>query len=212
MSESFREVRKEVLEALQQAHKRDYETAVKILYAGIESGSAEGEELAVLYSTLAMIQKKQGKLDQAWTTYQLAEQAAPDDPVLKVITARFLLNERRQYDQAIKRARLILKEAKDVPSLSHQAYTIIGLAYFRKGQQKKALEMLETAMSNNFSGMVSAENIDFNLVEALVREQTALAQCQAYLRAACNLARQQREYKALTVFQKVLDSFEQKTA
>lgn len=212
MSESFREVRKEVIEALQQVQRRNYDAAVKILQTGIDSGNAAGEELAVLYSTLAMIQKKQGQVDQAWTSYQRAEQAAPDDPVLKVITARFLLNERAQYEQAIKRARLILKAAKDVPSLRHQAQTIMGLAYFRKGQQKKAIEMLEAAMRDNFSGMASAENIDFNLVEALVRDQSAIAQCQQYLRAACNLARQHREFKALTVFQKVLDSFAQKSA
>jgi len=211
MTETYQEVRTEVVESLRLVQERNYGGAEKALQDGIDSGSAQGEELAVLYSTLGMIQKKQGKLQEAWNSYQLAERTVEDDPVLKVLTSRFLLNELGRYDDAIKRAKLILKTAKDVPSLRHQAYSIIGLAYLRKGQQRKAIEMLDKAMENHFMGMTSADNIDFNLVEALVREQIAVDKCQDYIRAACEFARSKREFKAMTVFQQILDSFE-KTA
>jgi len=211
MTETYQEVRTEVVESLRLVQEHNYGGAEKALQDGIDSGSAEGEELAVLYSTLGMIQKKQGKLQEAWNSYQLAERTVEDDPVLKVLTSRFLLNELGRYDDAIKRAKLILKTAKDVPSLRHQAYAIIGLAYLRKGQQRKAIEMLDKAMENHFTGMTSADNIDFNLVEGLVREQIAVDKCQDYIRAACEFARSKREFKAMTIFQQILDSFE-KTA
>lgn len=207
-AEATQMVRQEVLEALRLCKNRQYEEAVRVLQEGIETNPENEEERAVLYSTLGMILKKLGKTDEAWEAYQNAENCLPDDPFLKIIVARFLINERRQFDQSIRKAKQVLKIAKEVPSIRHQAYTLLGLAYLRKGQAKKAGEMLDHAMEDKFEGMATAENIDFNLVEAMLREKLEIEKCQRFMQAAYNLARSKKEYAAMTTYRKILDSFE----
>jgi len=207
MAEPTRVVRKEIMEALDLVRARNYEGAEAVLRSGLEAVTDDPQELAVLFSTLGMIQIRQGKIDEAWASYEQAEQATPTDPVLKVIIARFLLTEAARYNEAMKRGKQILKAAQDVPSLKHQAHAIMGLAYFKKGNKKKAGEMLQKAMEDKFLGMATADNIDFNLVEALVRDDLELATCQTYVAAARDFARTKREFKAMAIFQKILDSF-----
>jgi len=202
------EVCREVLDALHHVHQREYDEAIQILQEGIDAGTEDNEQSALLYSTLGMILKKQGKMDEAWEAYLKAESQLPDDPFIQIILSRFLLFERRAYDDTISKAKQILKIAKDVPSIRHQAYNLLGLSYLRKGQERKAVEMLKKAMSDGFAGMATSDNIDFNLVEALVRENHAMEACQQFLQHAYDLARTKREYPNMTRYQKILDSFE----
>ena len=202
------QVRQEVLDALHQARQRNYDQAAPILRDGIAAGTDNNEEAAVLHSTLGMILKKQGKMDEAWAAYQQAEEQLPDDPFIQIILSRFLLNERRDFDEAIAKAKQILKLAKEVPSIRHQAYNLLGLSYLRKGKLRKAGEMLSKAMGDRFEGMVTSDNIDFDLVEALAREQHDLEACQRFIQAAYDLARSKKEYANMTQYQRILESFE----
>ncbi len=198
----------EVIEALQLTQAKQYEEAAQVLEQGLEAGAEDPEEQALLYSTLGMVQKKMGQIEQAHKSYLSAEKCSPEDPVLKIIVTRFLLNETREYDIAIKKAKQILNVAKEVPSLSHQAYTMMGLAYLRKGKVNKASEMLDKAMSESFEGMATSENVDFNLVEAMLREKQDINKCKDFIQAAYNLARNKKEYTNMTAFRQILDSFE----
>ena len=202
------QVRQEVLEAIKLTQERQYDEATQVLRDGIASDVETSDEKAVLLSTLGMILKKQGKLDEAWDAYQEAEQTIPDDPFIKMIIARFLLNVRREYDPAIRKLKQVLKLAKEVPSIRHQTYVLLGLAFLRKNQAGKAAEMLTKSMEGDFEGMVTTDNIDFNLVEALIREQLEIEKCQHFLQAAYNLARVKKEYTNMTQYRKILDSFE----
>lgn len=201
-------VRQEVLDALRLCKDHQYEEAVGVLQEGIETGPENEEEKAVLYSTLGMILKKLGKANEAWDAYQNAEKCLPGDPFLNLIMSRFLLNERREFEPAIRKAKQVLKIAKEVPSIRHQAYILLGIAYLRKGQAQKAGEMLDRSMQDEFEGMATADNIDFNLVEALLREKLEIGKCQRFMQAAYNLARNKKEYSAMTTYRKILDSFE----
>lgn len=199
--------REEVISALQFAKEKNYAEAETLLQKGI-TDQTPPEEKAILYSTLGLVHKMQGKIEEAWQVYQRAEAQIPDDPLLKIIVARFLIQDHPQYDQAIVRTKQILKVAKDIPSFSHQAYALMGLAYLKKGNKRKASELLEKAMKGDFAGIASAENIDFQLVEAFLSRNCEVSQCRRYITAAINLARDRREYKLLALFQKLLDSLE----
>ena len=208
MSEAANEVRNEVLEALRFMRARDYATAIAALETGLTHESINAEERAILYSTLGMILKKQGKLNEAEQAYQNAEQCLPHDPVLALIVARFLLQEKRAFDQVISRCKAILKIVGEVPSFRHQAYTLAGLAYLGKKRPNKAVAMLRKSMLDDFVGMISSENIDFNLAEALLRQGIEVKTCQRFVELAYNLAYSKREYTAMAQYRQILDSFE----
>lgn len=208
MDTSVRETREEVFLSLQLVREKNYAQAEEVLLKGVGGEELQAEEKAVLYSTLGLVYKMQEKHDEAWGAYKRAEKELPDDPLLKIIVARFLLNDRPEYDQVIQRAKQILVMAKEIPSFSHQAYSLMGLAYLKKGNKRKAGEMLDKAMKDDFSGIASAENIDFQLVEAFLSRNLEVEKCRRYINSAANLARERREYKLLTVFQKLLDSLE----
>ncbi len=201
-------LRQEVIEALKLTQQRNYAEAAQALQQVIDAGIENPEEKAVIYSTLGLIFKKQGQVDEAAKAYQAAENCLPDDPVMKIIVARFHLNETRKYEQVTKRCKEILKLAQEVPSLKHQAYILAGQAYLHKGRTNKAEAMLDKAMEDRFIGMTSSDNIDFNLAEALIRADVAVEKCQQFLKAAYDLAREKKEYPAMTRFRQILDSFE----
>ncbi len=208
MTEPARATREEVVSALRFAQEKNYEQAENLLHEAVAHEQTSTEEKAILYSTLGLIRKMQGKIDEAWSAYQQAEGILSDDPLLKLIIVRFLIQDREQYDAAIRRAKEILKLAKEIPSFSHQAYALIGLGYLKKGNKRKASEMMDKAMEGEFKNLASAENIDFQLVEAFLGRNLEIEKCKHYINAAANLARERREYKLLTIFQKALDSLE----
>lgn len=199
-------VRQEILQALQMARLKRFDQAEALLskIAGSHTGSAD--ERAVVHSTHAMILRKMGRHNEAWKAYRQAEDCIPDDPVMKLIIARFLIDEAGQYDMGIRKAQLILKFGGDMPSFRHQAHALMGLAFLKKNNQKKALEMLEKTMEDHFHGIVSVENIDFNFVEALMRRGIFLDRCKEYLRIAAERAKEKKEYKYMSKFRKILDS------
>jgi tetratricopeptide (TPR) repeat protein len=200
-------LREEVIEAIRLSRIRQYDAALDLLKTVLDKNEVGEEEKAVLHSTSALILRQKGEKEEALNAYSKAESCLPDDPILKIILSRFLIEETEQYDLAIKKAKQILKSSKDIPSLRHQAYCLIGHAYLKQGIKKRAVEMLEKAMSNSFAGISSVENIDFSLVEALLRRNLEVEKCQHYVDLACDLARQNREFKAMAKFRKILDSF-----
>lgn len=201
-------VREEVVEALRLTRERKFDEAVDLLEKGLEDGTTSDEEQAVLYSMLGMILKKQGDMEKAWKAYQQAERSIPDDPVLKIIVGRFLADDLDRLDDAIKKGKEILKTAKDIPSFTHQAYCLMGLAYLKKGDKRKAGDMLDKAMRDHFKGIASADNVDFKLVEALLARSLEVEKCRQYIEDAHALAQERKEYRAMTVFKRLLDSLE----
>ena len=84
----------------------------------------------------------------------------------------------------------------------------MGLAYLKKGDKKKAVQMLDKAMEDNFQGILSAENIDFNLIETFMHRNIEREKCKAYAQKALALAQKTNEEKPLQFISKFLDSFE----
>jgi tetratricopeptide (TPR) repeat protein len=210
MSDEFQDVKSYIYDAFQLMKEKKFEEAEKCLNDELQRLGETGEdtERALLYSTLGIMEKYKGNQKAAWRHYEKSEKLMPDDPALKIISARLLIENFAQYDTAIKKMKKVLKIAKGVPSFEHQAITTMGLAYLKKGDKKKATKMLEEAMANDFSGIASAENIDFNFVEALLHRNVERDKCKEYTKRALNLAKLTKEKKPIEFMTRLLDSFE----
>lgn len=200
--------REEVLVSLRLVRQKKFGEAEELLTKTAQDEVITAEERAILYSTLGLIYKMQGKLAEADQTYSKAEAALPDDPLIKMIIARFLINDQGDYDRAMKKARHILKVGRGIPTLEHQGHALLGLSYLKKGLKRKASEMLTKAMKDDFGGLSSSENIDFQMVEAFVSRNLEINTCRRYIQAAINHARERREYRLMSLFQKLYDSLE----
>lgn len=179
------------------------------LLAGNMSKTDDDVAIGLYHSALGVMYKMKGEFKTAWRHYQRAERLLPNEPSLKIISARLLIEQFAEYDQAMRKAKKVLELAKGVPAFEHQAYVTIGLAWVRRGNRKKATAMLIKSMGKNFEKFVSSQNIDFNLVEALLRKGWAEDECKAYLTQAREFAIGAGEEKFVRLFDKMLDAFHQ---
>lgn len=187
----------------------DFDSAEKELRSGIsESGSAQDKVLeALFHSTLGILFKLKKDYKEAWRCYERAEKLLPHDPALKLVSARLLVEVFGQCDLAIQKAKKVLKIARNDWTFCHQAQATLGLAYLKKGDRRKAVTALERAMEGDFEGMISAGNIDFKLLEGLIRKNAGLPQCRSYIEKAIAFAQKTGEQRELNIFQQLITLF-----
>jgi tetratricopeptide (TPR) repeat protein len=165
---------------------------------------------ALFHSTLGVLYKMKGEFKTAWRHYERAEKLLPDDPALKIISARLLLDEFAEYEQAIKKAKKVLEIMPHNPVFKHQALITMGLAYVKKGNKKKAVEMLERSMSSNFENFIATRNIDFNLCEEILKKGWAEIEVRKFLELAGKFAQDHKEADWVETIQKMLNAFPSK--
>lgn len=163
---------------------------------------------ALYHSALGILFKTKKDFKEAWRHYQRAEKLIPDDPALKIIVARLLIDQFAQYDQAIRRAKKVLKILPGNPVFVHQSYTTIGLAYVRKKEKKLAVEALEKSIVEDFADFITAKNIDFHLVEACLRHGWGENLCYQFVNKALAFAKKKNEKEYVNAFEKMLKAFE----
>lgn len=163
---------------------------------------------ALYHSTLGVLFKLKGDFKEAWRHYERAEKLIPEDPALKIIVARLLIEQFSQYDDAIKRAKKVLKILPGNPVFVHQAYVTMGLAYAGKGKKKEAVVSLESSIVEEFKDFVTAKNIDFHLVEMLLRKGWGEEGCFRFMNKALAFAKSRKEEAFIIPFQKMLEVFE----
>lgn len=178
------------------------------LLAGNMAKSKDDVAIALYHSALGVLYKIKGEFKTAWRHYRRAEKLLPDDPSLKIISARLLIEQFAEYDQAIRKAKKVLDLAKGNPVFTHQAYTTMGLAWSKRGNRRKAIQMLEDSMGNQFDGFVSAQNIDLNLLETVLRKGWAVENCRDFLAKALEFSKSTGEEKYVNLFTKMLSAFE----
>ena len=163
--------------------------------------------IGLFHSALGVLYKLKGEAKTAWKHYQRAEKLIPEDPALKIITARLLIEEYSEYDQAIKKVKKAQSFVKENPVFLHQIHVTLGLAYLFKGQKKKATMMLAKSMENDFAGFVSTQNVDFQLVEALLKQGVATNDCKTFLIKARTFASKQREETWVELIDRMINTF-----
>lgn len=179
------------------------------LHAGLsEAESQEDKVLAALfYSTLGVLYKVKKEFPKAWKFYEKAEKLLPEDPALKLISARLLIDVFGQFDTALRRCQKVLEISRSDPPFLHQANATMGLAYLKKGERTKAVQCLVDSMKDDFEGLASATNIDLKLIEALVRKKAGLEEGRRYLQAAQRFAEGKNEEKLVELYTRLLDAF-----
>ncbi len=186
---------------------KQFADAEKLL-AGNMARTDDNVAIALYHSVLGVLFKLQGEYKTAWRHYERAEKLMPDDPALKIISARLLIDQFAEYHQAIKRAKKVLDLSKGNPVFAHQAYTTMGLAYCKKGDRKKTLEMLDQSIIEDFAPFVTAKNIDYELVEAVLRRGWGQDQARKFLEKALAFAVKTKEDQHINLLQKMIAAFE----
>lgn len=206
----FSQVAGEVAEGLRRIGDKKFAEAETLLKAGLARSEPGGfrTELALFQSAFGFLEKARGNMKEAWRWYEKAEKTFPDDPALKIISARFLIEQFAQPDAAIKRAKRVLKLCPQSRPFLHHAYVTLGLAYLAKGGKKQAAEMLDKSMEDDFAGMISPENIDLHLVEAFVKREMEMERCRTFLVKAHRFAETVRDAKMSQTFSNLLAYFD----
>lgn len=186
---------------------KQFADAEKLL-AGNMSRTDDNVAIALYHSVLGVLYKLQGEYKTAWRHYERAEKLMPEDPALKIISARLLIDQFAEYHQAIKRAKKVLDLSKGNPVFVHQAYITMGLAYCKKGDKKKTLEMLALSIIDDFENFISAKNVDYELVEAVLRRGWGQEAAREFLEKALAFANKTKEGQHINLLQKMLGAFE----
>jgi tetratricopeptide (TPR) repeat protein len=186
---------------------KQYSDAEKLL-ANNMARSDDDASIALFHSVMGVLFKVQGEYKTAWRHYERAEKLLPNDPALKIISARLLIDEFAEYSQAIKKAKKVLELVPANPVFVHQAYTTMGLAYVKKGDRKKAVEMLEKSVVGDFEHFITSQNIDFHLVEALLKKGAGVGVCREFLRKAKTFAEKANETNYISLLDKMLKAFD----
>lgn len=186
---------------------KQFDDAEKLLLS-MMSKTRDSSADALYHSVLGVLYKVKGDPKTAWRHYTRAEKLLPKDPALKIIAARFLIEQFAEYDQAIKKAKKVLEILPNNPVFAHQAYITMGLAHCLKGEKKKAAAMLEKSWGNDFEGFVTSKNIDFTLVEMLLKRDWGEDACFRFMNKALSFAKSRKEDNFSDAFQKMLNAFE----
>lgn len=187
--------------------QKQFDDAEKLLL-GMMSKTEDSTADALYHSVLGVLYKMKGEQKTAWRHYTRAEKLLPNDPALKIISARFLIEQFAEYDPAIRKAKKVLQLLPGNPVFAHQSYITMGLAHCLKGEKKKAVAMLEKSWGNDFEGFVTSKNIDFTLVEMLLKKDWGEDACFRFINKALGFAKNRKEEVFADAFQKMLDAFE----
>jgi tetratricopeptide (TPR) repeat protein len=186
---------------------KQYADAEKLV-SGNMSRTDDDASIALYHSVLGVLFKLQGEFKTAWKHYQRAEKLLPKDPALKIISARLLIEQFAEYDQAIKKAKKVLEIIPNNPGLAHQAHTTMGLAFLKKGDRRKALEQFQKSQGEDFRGFVSGKNLDFSLLEMLMRRGVGLPDCRAFLVKAQAFVEDTGEESFIRLLGRMIEAFD----
>lgn len=205
---------KHIYDAFAHMQAHEYDRAEVTLREGI-AVAQESEDtllLGLCHSSLGVLYKLKKDFRQAWRYYDQAEKLLPDNAVLKLISARLLIEVFSQYDIALGKLEKIPALAPNDPLMTHQVDATSGFAYAKKGNREKVRIYLEKLVTHGFDDIVSAGNIDFKLVEVCVRKGWHKSLCDVYLEKALAFARSTREDPYARVFERLLSAAQREAA
>ncbi len=202
----------ELRKIIELIHLRKFDEAKEKLEFEIANAKKNNDKVleVCLYSIFGMFYRLENDYKTAWRYYEKGEKVFPEDPSLKILSARLLCEVFGQYETAIKKCEKAIKLAGNSRPLIHQAEITLGLVHLKKGNRKKSLEFLEKAMANDFREMVSAKNIDFKLVEALLLKKIGLEESRKYIEKALRFAEETKDEKQIEKIAKILNHLPEK--
>lgn len=195
-----------LLKAFELMNQKKLDEAEKVLDHGLqEAESLRDLILTGLYhSAYGVLYKLRKDFRKAWKYYEKAEKLIPEDPALKIISSRLLVEYFGQYDTVIRKMDKVIKMVEGNLPFLHQALCLKGLAFLRKGNKKRAVECLKQSMGKNFEGLESVANLDFKLLQELIKKKGDSTLCRQYLEAAQKLAKKTKETGHQQIIQSLL--------
>lgn len=199
----------DLYKAFKLIHDKKFEEAESLLLKLEADYEQKGETIiaGVMCSTLGLLYKVQKEYRKAWKIYDKAEKKIPDDPSLKIINARLLIEYFAQYDTVIKKMEKAEKLVGEDFSFLHVIYTLIGVAYLKKGNKKKAADYLKKSMGNAFAGLGASANFEFKLFEAMTKKKLEPKLCLNFLSEALGFAKKKGDKNYAALIQVMIDKF-----
>ena|SRR3989338_7812729 len=200
---------KVIYKAFELMQKKKLDEAEGLLSKGLSEAKTARDLIltGLFYSAYGVLFKLKKEYRKAWKYYEQAEKLIPDDPALKIISARLLVDYFGQYDTAIRKMEKILPKIGSDMTFLHQAYTVLGLAWLKKGNKKKAVDCLAKSMGDNFKGLQSGANFDFRLVEEMMKKKSNPTACRTFLEKAIAFVKETREIQHERLIKRMLDLF-----
>lgn len=185
------------------------EEGFKLLEKSFQEASVFGDPvtLAVHHSVYGVYYKLTKEFRKSWKHYEKAEKLMPEDPSLKLISSRLLLEYFGQNEIVIKKLTKLLENSGLEPSYRHQAFIVMGGAYLKKGLLLKAEGCLQESMKDDFRGLQTAANLDFSLVEAHLKKKQGLEVCKKFLEKAHAFCKKTKEPHYEKIISRLLKLF-----
>lgn len=179
----------------QHIKNKKYDEAKVLIQSGLDQSAKtkDAQAQALYLSAMGVLFKVQGDYKQSYKFYQKAEKLLPDDPALKIISATLLIEEFGQHDTALKKLEKIIASTETDAAILHHAQVLVGLALAQMGKMDAAQKKLRDINAQDFLVLRSATNLNFKLVEFLVKKKQAKDACITFLNKARELAIQKRE-------------------
>lgn len=169
--------------------------------------SKNENNLGLVYSIFGMYYRARKEYKKAWKSYEFAEKLIPNDPSIKLISTRLLIEQFAQYDLALKRIQKIKELVGTDFTFLHKAYTLEGLAYLKQGDPFQAVESFKKSMGNHFEGLQTSYNLDLKLVEAFMKKKIEPQLCKTFLEEALLFSKKKREKVYEKVIEKLIANF-----
>ncbi|MBI4410934.1 MAG: hypothetical protein HY541_00420, partial [Deltaproteobacteria bacterium] len=122
---------KTIYKAFELMRQKKFDGSEELLARGLKEAQTARDLVltALFYSAYGVLFKLKKEYRKAWKYYEQAEKLIPDDPALKIISARLLVDTFGQYDTAIRKMEKIVPKIGSDMTFLHQAYTVLGLAW-----------------------------------------------------------------------------------
>lgn len=190
-------------------HNKKFSDAQHLIADQIAEAKLEQnpEKEGIYYTVMGVLLRAQKQIKPAYKFYQKAEKCLPDDFSIKLLNARFLIDEFHQYETALRKLDKILQQVDDDIVLQHQAKALKSIAAFQLGKKKMAEDLLQDLVAEDFTQFKTATNLDFKACEFFLKKNFAKDLCLAYLKKSLDLAKSARETPLVKVLQQLLDIF-----
>lgn len=184
---------------------KKYGEAEELITDGIrEFQEKKDPHLEGLYHTvMGMLQRLKKDYTKAYKSYQQAERLLKDDASVKIVSAWLLIEQFKQYSTAERKMRKVLAVTKD-PALSHHALAVCAVSLLLMGKKEDAAQCFQQLISEDFSRLRFAANLDYKTIEVFVKKKFMLAECREYLSKALALAKRQKEKTYILVTERLL--------
>lgn len=180
---------------------REFEQAADVMRAARDLARAHDrrDDAALCGTLMATALTVAGELQAPEAAYQGAETDDPDNPLLKLQFADFLLDALNQPERALQNLEVAIPDLRANRSTSHAAGSSLGSIYVALGRMEDA--------ARTFRGLIRPEALpgseprayDSRLVTALVAHGTMLDECREYAEQVLRLASSQEDDDTVAV-------------